>query len=171
MMRQSDRGALPIPQHVAAKYWHREKDLFSDRKGYRGRSKPVHERYSDALAQVSWQDFERLMVAYYAGQGYRVEHAGTAGSGAKFDGGIDLRLYRDDQYIVVQCKHYGGSTFAALRRSVIREVPKLRRLRPARCSRSRPGRRDAISRLRKCAQDRRCCSRNGTTAPSLPLIL
>jgi hypothetical protein len=68
----------------------------------------VHERYSDALAQVSWQDFERLMVAYYAGQGYRVEHAGTAGSGAKFDGGIDLRLYRDDQYIVVQCKHWNA---------------------------------------------------------------
>ncbi|MGP1665565.1 MAG: restriction endonuclease, partial [Rhodanobacter sp.] len=88
---------------------HKEKATVStNRKGYRRRSKPVHERYSDALAQVSWQDFERLMVAYYAGQGYRVEHAGTAGSGTKFDGGIDLKLYRDDQYIVVQCKHWNA---------------------------------------------------------------
>lgn len=80
--------------------------MFTDQRKYRRRSKPVHERYSDALAQVSWQDFERLMVAYYVGQGYRVEHAGTAGSGTRFDGGIDLKLYRDDQYIVVQCKHW-----------------------------------------------------------------
>lgn len=82
--------------------------MSTDRKRYRRGAKPVHERYSDALAQVSWQDFERLMVAYYAGQGYRVEHAGTAGSGTQFDGGIDLKLYRDDQYIVVQCKHWNA---------------------------------------------------------------
>lgn len=82
--------------------------MFTDRKGDRRGSRPVYERYSDALAQVSWQDFEKLMVAYYAGQGYRVEHVGTAGSGTRFDGGIDLKLYLDGQYLVVQCKHWNA---------------------------------------------------------------
>lgn len=68
--------------------------------------KTVKHRYSDALTQVSWQQFERLLATYYAGQGYRVEHAGTGGSGTQFDGGIDLKLYRDNQYLVVQCKHW-----------------------------------------------------------------
>ena len=70
------------------------------------RYKTVSQRYSDALTQVSWQDFERLLASYYASEGYRVEHVGTAGSGTQFDGGIDLKLYRDAQYIVVQCKHW-----------------------------------------------------------------
>ncbi len=66
----------------------------------------VSQRYSDALTQVSWQEFERLLASYYVAQGYRVEHVGTGGSGTKFDGGIDLKLYRDDQYLIVQCKHW-----------------------------------------------------------------
>jgi len=55
---------------------------------------------------VSWQDFERLLASYYISQGYRVEHVGTAASGTQFDGGIDLKLHRDAQYLVVQCKHW-----------------------------------------------------------------
>lgn len=70
------------------------------------RYRTVSQRHNDLLAAISWQDFERLIGAYYAGQGYRVEHVGTAGSGGWFDGGIDLKLYRDDQYLVVQCKHW-----------------------------------------------------------------
>ena len=70
------------------------------------RYKAVSQRYSDELARVSWQDFERLLASYYTGQGYRVEHVGTAGSGARFDGGIDLKLHRGTHYIVVQCKHW-----------------------------------------------------------------
>lgn len=71
-----------------------------------GRYKTVSQRYSDALTRVSWQDFERLLAAWYVGQGYRVEHVGTAASGTQFDGGIDLKLYRDADYVVVQCKHW-----------------------------------------------------------------
>lgn len=70
------------------------------------RYKPVSQRYADALSQVSWQDFERLLADWYAGQGYRVEHVGTAGSGFATDGGIDLKLLRGDEYLVVQCKHW-----------------------------------------------------------------
>lgn len=72
------------------------------------RYKSVSQRYSDALSQVSWQDFERLLANWYAGQGYRVEHVGTAGSGRWFDGGIDLKLFRGDDYLVVQCKHWNA---------------------------------------------------------------
>ena len=68
--------------------------------------KKVSRRYSDSLAQISWQEFEQLLATYYTAQGYRVEHVGTGGSSTKFDGGIDLKLYRDDQYLIVQCKHW-----------------------------------------------------------------
>lgn len=73
------------------------------------RYKPVKHRFSDALTRLSWQDFERLVAAYYAGQGYRVEHVGTGESGTQFDGGIDLKLYRADQYLIVQCKHWNAA--------------------------------------------------------------
>lgn len=68
--------------------------------------KKVSKRYSDALTQLSWQGFEHLIAEFYAGQGYRVEHVGTGDAGTRFDGGIDLKLYRDDRCVIVQCKHW-----------------------------------------------------------------
>lgn len=70
--------------------------------------KPVSRRHNDALAQADWKTVESLLADYYRGQGYAVEHVGTAGTGARFDGGIDLKLRRDDAYIVVQCKHWNA---------------------------------------------------------------
>jgi restriction system protein len=70
--------------------------------------KSVTRRFNDALSQLSWQDFERLLATYYAAQGYRVEHVGTGGSKTQFDGGIDLKLHRGDEYVVVQCKHWNA---------------------------------------------------------------
>lgn len=70
--------------------------------------KSVTHRFTDALSQLSWQDFERLLATYYAGQGYRVEHVGTGASKTRFDGGIDLKLHRGDEYVVVQCKHWNA---------------------------------------------------------------
>lgn len=49
-------------------------------------------------------EFERLMARYFSEQGYRVEHVGTGGTTSRYDGGIDLQLYRGDEHIVVQCK-------------------------------------------------------------------
>lgn len=37
--------------------------------------KNVRHRRSDALTQVGWDRLESMLAAYYAGQGYRVEHA------------------------------------------------------------------------------------------------
>jgi hypothetical protein len=45
--------------------------------------------------------FEQLMADYYSRQGYRVDHCGGRG---RFDGGIDLKMYRDGEYTIVQCK-------------------------------------------------------------------
>jgi restriction system protein len=70
--------------------------------------KSVTHRFNDALSRLSWQDFERLLATYYAGQGYRVEHVGTGASKTRFDGGIDLKLHRGDEYVVVQCKHWNA---------------------------------------------------------------
>jgi hypothetical protein len=70
--------------------------------------KNVRTRRTDSLTRVAWDQLESLLAIYYRGQGYRVEHVGTAATGSRFDGGIDLKLYRDDQYIVVQCKHWNA---------------------------------------------------------------
>jgi len=63
-------------------------------------------RHADPLSSMPWEEFERLMARHYAARGYRVEHTGTGAqtSWRKFDGGIDLKLYRNGEYIVVQCK-------------------------------------------------------------------
>jgi restriction system protein len=68
--------------------------------------KPVKHRQADALARVSWQDFERLLADHYRELGYEVEHQGTAANGARSDGGIDLRLRRGGELLLVQCKHW-----------------------------------------------------------------
>jgi restriction system protein len=69
-------------------------------------AKRVSERWTDALSRVGWDDFERRVGAYYASQGYRVEHTGTGRGTGQTDGGIDLKLYKDDAFLVVQCKHW-----------------------------------------------------------------
>lgn len=61
---------------------------------------------TDALAQTHWAKVERLLADHYRKAGYAVEHCGTGAHGATFDGGVDLRLRRGDETIVVQCKHW-----------------------------------------------------------------
>ncbi len=63
-------------------------------------------RRYDALSRVSWREFERILARHYSASGYRVVHVGTGWGRRGFDGGIDLKLYRGDQYTVVQCKHW-----------------------------------------------------------------
>lgn len=70
--------------------------------------KPVAKRRSDALARVGWDQLETLLAAYYRSEGYDVEHVGTGASGTKFDGGIDLKLRRGEQFVIVQCKHWNA---------------------------------------------------------------
>lgn len=68
--------------------------------------KPVRHRWDDALARMDPLEFEGLIADHYRREGFRVEHVGTGGSNNRYDGGIDLKLYRDDEFIVVQCKRH-----------------------------------------------------------------
>lgn len=73
-----------------------------------GGLKNVRGRYNDALTRISWDRFEHLLADYYRRQGYAVDHCGTGGAGRKFDGGIDLKLRRGEEFILVQCKHWNA---------------------------------------------------------------
>lgn len=75
------------------------------RTGGRGWGRPpVRNRRNDVLANLDPAEFERVVADYYRSQGYRVEHSGTGGGSRRFDGGIDLKMYRDGEYSIVQCK-------------------------------------------------------------------
>lgn len=63
---------------------------------------PVENRRYDRLSQVSPSAFEQLIADHYRTHGYSVERVGHGG--AHFDGGIDLKLRRGAEFIVVQCK-------------------------------------------------------------------
>lgn len=64
-------------------------------------------RWDDPLSRMDPLKFEALVADYYRRQGYRVEECG--GGKGRFDGGIDLKMYRGGEYIVVQCKRYTKS--------------------------------------------------------------
>lgn len=66
------------------------------------------QRWDDALSRIDATAFESLIADYFRGKGYRVEHVGAAASGRRYDGGIDLKLYRDGEYVLVQCKHWNA---------------------------------------------------------------
>lgn len=70
--------------------------------------KRVRERRNDVLAGEGWARLEQLLADYYRRQGYDVEHCGTGGRASRFDGGVDLRLRRGSDIIVVQCKHWNA---------------------------------------------------------------
>ena len=70
--------------------------------------KNVRNRRTDQLSRVGWDQLESLLAIYYRGKGYRVDHVGTGATSGRFDGGIDLKLHRGDEYIVVQCKHWNA---------------------------------------------------------------
>ena len=69
--------------------------------------KRIRKPSDDALTRVRWDQLESILAVYYKNQGYQVEHVGTGGaSGQRYDGGIDLKLRKGDEYVVVQVKHW-----------------------------------------------------------------
>lgn len=61
---------------------------------------------ADALARLGWHDFEHLLAEYYRDQGYHVEHHAPAPSLKALESGLDLRLRRDKERVIVQCRHW-----------------------------------------------------------------
>jgi len=70
--------------------------------------KNVHTRRDDALTRVGWGRLETMLADHYRGQGWSVDHVGTGASRTRFDGGIDLKLRKDGEYVLVQCKHWNA---------------------------------------------------------------
>lgn len=56
----------------------------------------------DSIRALSWSHFELLVGDAYRQQGYSVEETGQGGA----DGGIDLKLRRGVEVILVQCKQW-----------------------------------------------------------------
>lgn len=68
----------------------------------------VRHRHDDALSRVTWGAFEHMVAEHFRRLGYRVEHTGTGDGHRVTDGGIDLKLHREHELIVVQCKHWNS---------------------------------------------------------------
>jgi len=64
----------------------------------------LHQSMRD-IRNMSWIEFEELVAANYAAQGYAVDRVGQAAP----DGGIDLRMQKNGETVLVQCKHYRNS--------------------------------------------------------------
>ena len=77
---------------------------------------------------LSPSDFELLIRDLLAAEyRWRLEAFGHGR-----DGGVDLRARTRNGKVIVQCKHYLGSTFSDLRSSARREVPKMNKEKPDR---------------------------------------
>jgi restriction system protein len=68
-----------------------------------------------SLRDLPWKRFEDVLAEAYRRRGYQVVE--MLGGGA--DGGVDLRLRKDGQVIVVQCKRWKGKPVAV---QVVREL-------------------------------------------------
>ena len=63
---------------------------------------PLPVASKNSLESLEWDQFEVLVGEIYRRKGYSVEISG--GDGA--DGGIDLKLTKDEETSIVQCKHW-----------------------------------------------------------------
>jgi hypothetical protein len=61
---------------------------------------------ADALARLSWHDFEHLLAEHYREQGWLVEYHAPAASLKTLGSSLDLRLHRGNETVIVQCKHW-----------------------------------------------------------------
>jgi restriction system protein len=57
---------------------------------------------SEVINKLSWQDFEFLLSEHFKKEGYATEITGGGGA----DGGIDIKLFKEGETYLVQCKHY-----------------------------------------------------------------
>lgn len=62
----------------------------------------------DSLRRLSPAAFERAVGAWFARDGWLVEHHGKSG-----DHGIDLLAFHGDQLLAIQCKRYAGAALVS----------------------------------------------------------
>ena len=73
-----------------------------------------YQRSIETVRQLHWRNFEELVAEAYRRQGYKVSEGGFGA-----DGGIDLELRKNDEWVLVQCKQWKAQKVGV---SVIREM-------------------------------------------------
>ena len=68
----------------------------------RGRRMLAGTRTKKDIREWSWREFEELIEAYYREHGFSVQRDGDAGP----DGGVDVRINKDGETYLVQCKQW-----------------------------------------------------------------
>ncbi len=67
------------------------------------------------IGELSWREFEELVAEAFRREGYRAQENSKAGA----DGGIDIRLRKDGQLYLVQCKNWNSNRVGV---GVVREM-------------------------------------------------
>ncbi len=94
---------LLIPAPISAFTAWRKRKLLDDQKNIQ------------SIRDLTWREFEELVAEAYRRQGYTVIENTTAGA----DGGIDIRLKKDNRTHLVQCKNWKTNKVGV---KVIREM-------------------------------------------------
>ncbi|MBP6750929.1 MAG: restriction endonuclease [Xanthomonadaceae bacterium] len=68
-------------------------------------SNPTEARSPDAPVRIGRAEFERLLAEHYREQGWQVERCANAQG---IDRGIDFKLRRQQEYVLVHCKHWNA---------------------------------------------------------------
>jgi len=72
--------------------------------------KSANKRRTDAMDHLDRAQLETLLARHCRAQGYIVESGGPGVSGGKFGDAADLVLRRDDEFVLVQCRHWAATT-------------------------------------------------------------
>jgi hypothetical protein len=62
-------------------------------------------KLNDALSRITWQDFEILVANRYRRHGWDVAHCGDGRPGFRAETEVDLRMTKDGQLALAQCRH------------------------------------------------------------------
>ena len=74
--------------------------------------KPANRRRPDAMGRLDRAQLEALLARHCRAQGYVVESGGAGVIDGKFGDAADLVLRRDDEFVLVQCRHWAATTVA-----------------------------------------------------------
>lgn len=95
--------AFVIGALISAFKQYKRGKLFSSVENYQPYEKNIPNRISaNPLQNMSWQEFEMLISEFFRRQGYSVVENHSDGP----DGGVDLRISKDNRTTLVQCKHW-----------------------------------------------------------------
>ncbi len=69
--------------------------------------KDVRTRRGDHLKRIDEEKLRTLLATFYRNAGYRVDQINTNNMVDRSEANINLKLYKGDAFLIVQCKHWG----------------------------------------------------------------